>query len=110
MEALAEELLEILVGGSFAVHLSSARSMATTSSHLVQPGHDRRALTAQVLLDVLGVLQEEGDLLQREPEPAVDHHVLKPCDVVAGVERYPRASARWGGAVRSRRSGAACAP
>jgi hypothetical protein len=56
-------------------------------SHLVQPGHDRGPLPAQVLADVGGrVVEQERDLLQREPEAPVHHDVLQAHHVVVGVE------------------------
>jgi hypothetical protein len=53
----------------------------------VQPGHDRFALTTKVLAQVGGgVVEQESDLLQGEPEPPIDHHVLQARNVLVGVE------------------------
>ncbi len=66
-------------------------------SHLATPGADRDALAAQVCDHIgVGVIEEGGDVLQGEPEPAVDHHVLESEQVGVVVEPVARGAALAG--------------
>ena len=92
-EPLAEQLLLLVRGQCVAVHpcLQCSIDGRDEVTHLVQPGHDRRPLPAQVRLDVrVRVVEQRPDLLEREPQPSVDHDVPEPLQVVVGVDPVAR--------------------
>ena len=87
-EAVAEELLHLLGRGGLVAHLSLQCSVDGHDdlAELVEPGHDRVALTPQVGGCVIAAVEQLGDVLERQLEAPVHDDLLQPRQVGVGVE------------------------
>ena len=95
-EAVAEELLELLGRGGSLLHLSLQCSVDGRDEllELAQPGHDRVALPAQVLLRRPLAVEQGPHLGEGQAEPAVGDDGREPGQVGIRVEAVPGVGAR----------------